>query len=144
MRIGCNHLVSRIVFCFKPTTCNPRTPYFFSEHFSHRDRETPHFTYALSDVSSRPNSPIGMYGESSQLRQVCCLLPKLTAPEHNGANYTLQAGGRRPAVAATAAAGAATNSQLLDLVAGLEVTQQLPVLPVLCALTIPHLRMNFI
>jgi hypothetical protein len=27
------------------------------------------------------------YGESSQLRQVCCLLPKLTAPEHNGANY---------------------------------------------------------
>ena len=65
----------------------PTVKLFFSQHFSHRDRETPHFTYALSDVSSRPNSPIGVHGESSQLRQVCCLLPKLTAPEHNGANY---------------------------------------------------------
>jgi hypothetical protein len=37
---------------------------------------------ALSNVSSRPNSPIGVHGESSQLRQVCCLLPKLAAPEH--------------------------------------------------------------
>jgi hypothetical protein len=44
----------------------------------------PDFTYALSDVSSRPNSPIGVHGEFSQLRQVCCLLPKLAAPEHNG------------------------------------------------------------
>ena len=42
------------------------------------------------------------------------------------------------------AAFADTNSQLLDLVAGLEVTQQLPVLPVLCALTIPQLGVRSI
>jgi hypothetical protein len=49
---------------------------------------------------------------------------------------SLAAAGWSSTVAATAAA--------IDLVAGLEVTQQLPVLLVLCALTIPHLRMSCI
>jgi hypothetical protein len=43
----------------------------------------------------------GVHGESSQLRLVCCLLPKLAAPEHIGANYIYYPGCRCASAGAT-------------------------------------------